>query len=84
MTAEARARLAARARRAARIRRGIVAGCLAAFALAWGVIAHSGAMGAETTPATAAATTGSSATGDSATSVERSGDGQSPMTTAQS
>ena len=87
MTAEARARLADRARRAARIRRGIVAACLAAFALAWGVIAHSGAMGAQTTSTTAAApTTGSSATSGSSTTTDNSSsDGQSPtMTTGQS
>ena len=41
----ARERLAARARRVALIRRGVVAGTLSTFALAWGVIAYVGPMG---------------------------------------
>jgi hypothetical protein len=50
--AAARARLGARARRIACLRRGIAAAALATFALAWGVVAATGSMGASsTTPA---------------------------------
>ena len=57
-------RLAARRRRASNLRRRVVAGALATFALAWGVIAYDGSMGAEATTtastgATASATTAS-------------------------
>jgi hypothetical protein len=55
-----RAKLAARARRVARIRRRVAAATLAAFALAWGVIAWNGSMGASTA-ATAQAAAGTSA-----------------------
>ncbi len=41
----ARARLAERARAVARIRRGVLVAVLAAFVLAWGVIAATGSMG---------------------------------------
>src|SRR4051812_4473997 len=58
-----RERLAARARRVTRIRRGVAAGTLSAFVLAWGVIAHSGSMGE---PQVAAATASSGATGSAA------------------
>jgi len=51
--------LAARAARIRRIRQRVVAGTVAAFALAWGVIAFDGSMGAEATT-TAQATTSSS------------------------
>ena len=82
----ARERLAARARRASNLRRRIVAGALASFALAWGVIAFDGSMGAtaDTTtsastqaaaPATATAT--ATATPDSSTT-------DAEVTTAQS
>ena len=85
----ARRLLAERARRVSMIRRRIVAGALAAFVMAWGVIAWTGSMGT---------TTASSATGgssDSATTTPRattspdtatsSGAGTpSPMTTQQS
>ena len=57
----ARARLAKRARAVARIRRGVLVAVLAAFVLAWGVIAATGSMGTATA-ATQAATTGSTAT----------------------
>ena len=72
----ARARLAERARRTARIRRGIGAATVATFALAWGVIAHDGAMG--TTTATASTTT------DKATQSSTTADPAAPVTTAQS
>jgi hypothetical protein len=53
-----RERLAARARRVALIRRGVAAGTLSAFALAWGVIAYVGPMGqTQTTAATSTTTT---------------------------
>ena len=57
----ARARLAERARAVARIRRGVIVAALAAFVLAWGVIAATGSKGT-TTAATQPATTGSTAT----------------------
>jgi len=77
----ARARLAARARRTARIRRGVGAATVATFALAWGLIAHGGAMGTTTaTASTANATT----TNDRATSSSTTADPAAPVTTAQS
>lgn len=82
MTATQREALAARARRAAAIRRRVVAATLATFALAWGVIAFHGAMGAEaTTPPQRTATTGS-ATSDNATS--SSSDQSGAVITSQS
>jgi hypothetical protein len=86
----ARRLLAERARRVSTIRRRIVAGALAAFVMAWGVIAWTGSMGTTTTASSA--TGGSS---DSATTTPRattspdsttsSGAGTpSPMTTQQS
>ena len=56
-----RERLAARARRVTRIRRGVAAGTLSAFVLAWGVIAHSGSMGEQAAASTAS--TGSTSSG---------------------
>ena len=53
--------LAARAARIRRIRHRVVAGTVAAFALAWGIVAFDGSMGAETTT-TAQATTPSTTT----------------------
>jgi hypothetical protein len=76
----ARARLADRARRTTRIRRGVGAATLAAFALAWGVIAHDGAMG--TTKATASTT--ASNTDRATSSSSTTADGSAPVTTAQS
>lgn len=81
--AAGRARLAARARRVANLRRRVVAGALASFALAWGVIAFSGPMGAAKTTTTATATAGSSTTDNSATDDSSSSD-TAPVTTAQS
>src|SRR3954471_9988086 len=61
-----RERLAARARRVARIRRGVAAGTLSAFALAWGVIAYVGPMGqTQATAATSTTSTESSSTASS-------------------
>jgi hypothetical protein len=59
--------LAARARRVARIRRGVAAGTLSAFVLAWGAIASTGSMGetsAASSTASAASTSSSAATDD--------------------
>jgi len=47
--ARGRALLAARARRVARLRRRVVAATLSTFALAWGMIAWQGSLGAQTT-----------------------------------
>ena len=78
----ARERLAARARRTRRIRRGVGAGTVAAFALAWGVIAHDGAMG---TTAKATASSAGASTDDATPSSSSSTlDGSAPVTTAQS
>ncbi len=58
----ARARLAERARAVARIRRGVIVAVLAAFVLAWGVIAATGSMGAADRRDAACHSTGSTAT----------------------
>jgi hypothetical protein len=71
----ARERLAARARRLARIRRRVFAATIAAFALAWAVIAWNGSMGAPTTTASA---------GSNTTSSSSSGDSSGAVTTSQS
>jgi hypothetical protein len=87
--------IAARARRLALIRRRVVAATLAAFVLAWGVIAFDGSMGAEAastaTASAAAADGGSSASssaadgGSSASAAGTNDDsGLAPTTTAQS
>ena len=73
-------RLAARARRVARLRGRVAAAALATFALAWGVIAFHGSLGAETPAASAQGTTTSS---DSGTSTTQS-DTPSAVTTQQS
>jgi hypothetical protein len=74
--AAARELLAARARRLRTLRRRIAASALATFALAWGVIAWHGSMGAE-----AVATTSTQTTGVTPSS---SFDDNAPLTTAQS
>jgi asparagine N-glycosylation enzyme membrane subunit Stt3 len=71
----ARERLAARARRLARIRRRVFAATIAAFALAWAVIAWNGSMGAPTTTASA---------GSNTTSSWSYGDSSGAVTTSQS
>jgi cytoskeletal protein RodZ len=88
----ARERLAARARRASNLRRRVVAGALASFALAWGVIAFNGPMGQATTTASTqaatSATTSSSAatstTNESTTTDDSSSSNDAAVTTAQS
>jgi hypothetical protein len=84
-------RVAERARRTRRIRRGVGAGTLAAFALAWGVVAQTGSMGtataASTTTSGSTATAaspgdGSATTGDDPSSA--AADQPSGVTTAQS
>jgi hypothetical protein len=86
----ARRLLAERARRVNTIRRRIVAGALAAFVMAWGVIAWTGSMGTTTSSSAAATdTTSSSDTGTTqssggATQSGGSSAAPSPMTTKQS
>ena len=85
----ARERLAARARRASSLRRRAVAGALASFALAWGVIAFHGPMGQATTTASTSAQASPSATTSSTTDQTTTTDNSSsstdaPVTTAQS
>jgi hypothetical protein len=87
--AAGRARLAARARRISNLRRRVVAGALASFVLAWGVIAFDGPMGVPAKTATTASTQGSAAATATATATpDTSSTGQStasdPVTTAQS
>lgn len=90
-------RIAERAKRTRRIRRGVGAGTLAAFALAWGVIAQTGSMGTATAATTTAGTTSTStstsadtpsATDDGSSSSSSSSDSgsdqPSAVTTAQS
>jgi len=73
--------LAARAARIRRIRRRVVAGTVAAFALAWGIVAFDGSMGAETT--TTAQTTSASTT-TSTTDTTAGSDGSTTLSTSQS
>jgi hypothetical protein len=73
----AQQRLAARARRVTMLRRRVVAGALATFVLAWGVVSQTGSLGQHTTT-TAAATPVSTATPVSAVS------DPAPVTTSQS
>jgi hypothetical protein len=81
---DAKALLAARARRLTAIRRRIAAAVIASFALAWGVIAWDGAMGAETTT-TAQVTTSATATPTASTDDGSSApDDSSTLTTSQS
>jgi hypothetical protein len=72
-------RLAARARRIRLIRRRVVAGTLATFALAWGVIVFEGSLGAPASNATAQVTA-ATATATSSPSE----DSAATMTTSQS
>jgi hypothetical protein len=64
----ARDRIAARARRIARIRRSIIAGTLAAFALAWGVIAFDGSMGSSMASTASSGSDSGSASASASTS----------------
>jgi hypothetical protein len=93
-------RLAARARRIRLIRRRAVAGTVAAFVLAWGVVAFDGSMGAPASTATAQVTsatptatatataTPSASSSDTTTSSDdtstSSDDSAAPLTTSQS
>jgi hypothetical protein len=70
--------LAARAARIRTIRHRVVAGTVAAFALAWGIVAFDGSMGAETTT-TAQTTTPSTTSTDTTSS-----DDSSTLSTSQS
>ena len=84
--------LAARAARIRRIRHRVVAGTVAAFALAWGIVAFDGSMGAETTTTAQATTpsTTSTTTTDTTTSADdtsapdSSSDDSSTLSTSQS
>jgi hypothetical protein len=77
--------LAARAARIRKIRHRVVAGTVAAFALAWGVVAFDGSMGAETTTTAQATTTTTTTTDTTATdSAPSTGDDSSTLSTSQS
>ena len=81
----ARERLAAKARRAAKLRRRVAAGALATFALAWGVVAFHGPMGAEATTTTTASTATAATSTSTSTSTDNStSSSDNPVTTAQS
>ena len=69
-----------------RVRRSVVVASLATFALAWGVIAGTGSMGASTATSTSTATaaSGSSAAASSSTYDQQSDQQQSALTTRQS
>ena len=82
--------LAARAARIRRIRHRVLAGTVAAFALAWGVVAFDGSMGAEATTTaqatttTATATASSTSTDDTQSSADSPQDDSSTLSTSQS
>ena len=86
--AAGRARLAARARRASHLRRRVVAGALASFVLAWGVIAFDGPMGVPakttTTASTQTSTTTTAKATATATATPDTSTTSAPVTTAQS
>jgi hypothetical protein len=84
--AAGRERLAARARRVSRLRRRIVAGTLASFVLAWGVIAFDGSMGVSAQTTRTASTQSSTTTTDKATATATPDNSttSAPVTTAQS
>jgi len=85
--AAARRLMAERARRASMYRRRIVAGTLAAFVMAWSVIAWTGSMGTTTTSSAATATpttTSSDSSGTVTQSTTTEDDFPSAMTTQQS
>ena len=70
----AQEKLAARARRIRRIRQRVVASVLAAFVLAWGVVAFDGSMGTNTTVASTTATTSTDSTTSASTDTSSSTD----------
>ena len=74
-------RLAVRARRVALLRRRVAAAALATFALAWGVIAFHGSLGAQTPAASAQGTTTAS---DGGATTTTHSDTPSAVTTQQS
>ena len=82
----AQEKLAARARRIRRIRRRVVASVLAAFVLAWGVVAFDGSMGTNTTVASTTTTTSTDSTASTSDRRRRppQDDDTAAMTTSQS
>jgi len=80
-----REKLAARAHRASSLRRRVVAGALASFALAWGVIAFNGPMGVTTDTTTTASTQAATSSTEDATTEDSTTDDSSAaeVTTAQ-
>jgi hypothetical protein len=84
--AAGRARLAARARRVSNLRKRVVAGALASFVLAWGVIAFHGPMGVPAKATTTASTQTSTPATSTTTTNQSTTDNSSsdPVTTAQS
>jgi hypothetical protein len=66
-SAIAQEKLAARARRISALRRRVVAAVLVTFALAWGVVAFDGSMGAETTKVASTSSTDTSSPDDGST-----------------
>ncbi|WP_028062329.1 hypothetical protein [Solirubrobacter soli] len=80
-SALAQEKLAARARRISNLRKRIVASVLAAFVLAWGVVAFDGSMGAETTTVASTGTTATST--DTTTSTDTSSSTASTDTSSQ-
>jgi hypothetical protein len=84
--AAGRARLAARARRVSNLRRRVVAGALASFVLAWGVIAFEGPMGVPAQTTTTASTQSSSSAGTTKATPTATPDNSAsaPVTTSQS
>jgi hypothetical protein len=80
MTSTQRGAVTARARRARPIRRRVVAATLATFALAWGVIAFHGSMGAQRTASAHVSTTDRT----SANATSSSSDQPGAVTTSQS
>jgi hypothetical protein len=85
----AQEKLAARARRIRTIRRRVVASVLAAFVLAWGIVAFDGSMGTNTTVASTTSTTSTDSTASTDSTTSSSSSSSSPddtaaMTTSQS
>ena len=80
--------LAARAARIRTIRHRVVAGTVAAFALAWGIVAFDGSMGAETTTTaqatSASTTTDTTASADDTSAPDSSSDDSSTLSSSQS
>jgi hypothetical protein len=79
----AQERVAARARRISMLRRRVVAGALATFLLAWGVVSQTGSLG-QTTTATAATPLTAAATNTAATDNSSTPATSTPVRTSQS